>query len=74
MTTGYRIIQELVQLRMFKLIAKSDGITKQEAELLLQSIEAYLYAILGSQATSKQSIISNRASSLEVGKVFSLSR
>ena len=38
--------------------------------MLNQSIEAYLYAILGSQARTRQSIVSHRASSLETQKVF----
>ena len=48
----------------------SNGLTKKGTELLNQSIEAYLYSILGSQARTRQSIVSNRASSLEVQKVF----
>ena len=48
----------------------SDGLIKKEIELLNQSIEAYLYAILGSQARTRQSIVSNRASALETQKVF----
>ena len=38
--------------------------------MLNHSIEAYLYAILGSQARTRQSIVSNRASALETQKVF----
>ena len=38
--------------------------------MLNQSIEAYLYAILGSQARTRQSIVSGRASALETQKVF----
>ena len=48
----------------------SDGLTKNGTELLNQSIEAYLYAILGAQARTRQSIVSNRASALETQKVF----
>ena len=48
----------------------SNGLTKQGTELLNHSIEAYLYAILGSQARTRQSIVSNRASVLETQKVF----
>ena len=43
----------------------SNGLTKQGTELLNQSIEAYLYAILGSQAKTRQSIFGPRASALE---------
>lgn len=49
---------------------KSNEITKQGIELLSQSIEAYLYAVLGAQARSKQ--YNNRVSTLEVQKVFRL--
>ena len=48
----------------------SDGLTKGGSELLNQSIEAYLYAILGAQARMRQSIVSRRASALETQKVF----
>ena len=48
----------------------SNGLIKKGSELLNRSIEAYLYAILGSQARSRQSIVSNRASALETQKVF----
>ena len=48
----------------------SDGLTKKGTELLNASIEAYLYSILGAQARTRQSIVSNRASSLETQKVF----
>ena len=48
----------------------SNGLIKKGTELLNQSIEAYLYAILGCQATTRQSIVSNRASALETQKVF----
>ena len=48
----------------------SNGLIKKGTELLNQSIEAYLYAILGSQARSRQSIVSSRASALETQKVF----
>ena len=43
----------------------SNGLIKKGTELLNQSIEAYLYAILGCQARTRQSIVSNRASALE---------
>ena len=48
----------------------SDGLTKNGAELLNQSIEAYIYSILGAQARTKQSIYGSRASALETQKVF----
>ena len=48
----------------------SDGLIKQGTELLNESIEAYLYAILGAQARTRQSIVSNKASALETQKVF----
>lgn len=47
----------------------SSGITKQGTELINQSIEAY-FCILGAHIRSKQAILSNRASSLEIQKVF----
>ena len=48
----------------------SNGLTKNGTELLNQSIESYLYSILGSQARTRQSIVSNRTSALETQKVF----
>ena len=48
----------------------SNGLTKKGTELLNQSIESYLYAILGAQARTRQSILSLRASALETQKVF----
>ena len=44
---------------------KSDGLTTQGTELLNQSIEAYIYSVLGAQARTKQSIYGSRASTLE---------
>ena len=38
--------------------------------LLNQSIEAYIYAILGSQSKTRQSIVGNRGSALETQVVF----
>ena len=49
---------------------KSDGLTTQGTELLNQSIEAYIYSVLGAQARTKQSIYGSRASALETQKVF----
>ena len=48
----------------------SNGITKKGTELINQSIESYLYCILGAQSRAKQPIISNRASALEVQSIF----
>ena len=48
----------------------SDGLTKNGAELLNQSIEAYIYSVLGAQARTKQNIYGYRASALETQKVF----
>ena len=47
---------------------KSNGFTKIGLQYLNQSIEAFVYSILGSQAKTKQSIFSNRASALETQK------
>ena len=38
--------------------------------MLNQSIEAYIYAILGSQSKTRQSIVGNRGSALETQVVF----
>lgn len=48
----------------------SDGLTRNGLLLLNQSIEAYVYSILGEQAKTKQSISGSRASALETQKVF----
>ena len=44
---------------------KSDGFRTQETELLNQSIESYIYSVLGAQARTKQSVYGSRASALE---------
>ena len=49
---------------------KSNGFTKIGIQYLNQSIEAFIYSILGSQARTKQSIFSNRASALETQQEF----
>ena len=49
---------------------KSNGFTKIGIQYLNQSIEAFVYSILGSQAKTKQSIFSNRGSALETQKEF----
>ena len=49
---------------------KSDWLTSQGTELLNQSIESYIYSVLGAQAKTKQSIYGPRASSLETQNVF----
>ena len=50
--------------------ARSNGFTKAGTELLNQSIEVYIYCILGAQARTKQSIHGLRASLPETQKVF----
>ena len=52
------------------ILKKSNGITKDGLILLNQSIEAYIYAILGSQSKTRQSIVGNRGSALETQVVF----
>ena len=49
---------------------KSDGFTKIGIQYLNHCIEAFIYSILGSQARTKQSIFSDRASALEMQKEF----
>ena len=49
---------------------KSDGLTTQGTELLNQSIESYIYSVIGAQARTKQSIYGPRASALDTQKVF----
>ena len=49
---------------------KSNDFTKIGLQYLNQSIESFVYSILGSQARTKQSIFSNRASALETQKEF----
>ena len=54
-----------------KFIAKkSDGIMSTGLILLNHSIEAYIYAILGSQSQTRQSIVGNCGSALETQVVF----
>ena len=49
---------------------KSDGLAVNGTELLNESIEAYIYSVLGAEAKTRQSIYDNRASALETQKVF----
>ena len=49
---------------------KSDGLTIQGTELLNQSIESYIYSVLGAQASMKQSIYGPRSFALEKENVF----
>ena len=48
----------------------SNGFTKIGIQYLNESIEAFLYSILGAQARTKQSVISNRASAIETQQEF----
>ena len=48
----------------------SNGLFINGTELLNQSIEAYIYSVLGAQARIKQSILGTRASALETQEVF----
>ena len=48
----------------------SNGLTIQGTELLNQSIEAYIYSVLGAQARTKQSIYGTKASASETQEVF----
>ena len=49
---------------------KSNGLTKIGIQYINESIEAFIYSILRSQARTKQSIYSNRASALETQQEF----
>ena len=49
---------------------KSNGFTKIGIQYINMSIETFIYSILGSQARTKQSIYSNRASALETQQEF----
>ena len=48
----------------------SNGLVEKGTELINNSIEAYIYSILGAQARTRQSIVSGRASALETQKLF----
>ena len=48
----------------------SNGLTIKGTELLNQSIEAYIYGVLGAQARTKQSIYGFKSSALETQEVF----
>ena len=64
-----RIVDQTGDFKKF-ILKKSNGITKEGLILLNQSIEAYIYAILGSQSKTRQSIVGNRGSALETQVVF----
>ena len=49
---------------------KSSGLTKLGIQYLNESIEAFIYSILGAHARTKQSIYSTRASALEAQQEF----
>ena len=48
----------------------SNGLTKIGIQYINESIEAFIYSLLGSQARTKQSIYSNRGSALETQQEF----
>ncbi len=48
----------------------TDGLTKIGQKLLQQSIESYVYAVLGAQAKTRWSIVGEGAKSLETQEVF----
>ena len=48
----------------------TDGLTKIGQKLLQQSIESYVYAVLGAQAKTRWSIVEERAKSLQTQEVF----
>ena len=52
------------------ILKQSNGITSTGLILLNQSLEAYIYAILGSQSKTRQNIVGFRASALETQIVF----
>ena len=54
-----------------KLIATTtDGLTKIGQKLLQQSVESYVYAVLGAQAKTRWSIVGEGAKSLQTQEVF----
>ena len=48
----------------------SDGFTKIGLQYLNQSMEAYVYCVLGAQANSRVSIVNHGGGSLEAKQVF----
>ncbi len=48
----------------------TDGLTKIGKKLLQQSIESYVYAVLGAQAKTRWSIVGEGAKSLQTQEVF----
>jgi hypothetical protein len=70
--------KDLLELRLFvgkddyrRFIAdKSDGFTQTGIHLLNQSIEAYVFAVLGSQANKRISIVGKLGGSLEPQEKF----
>ena len=55
--------------KMF-IVTTTDGLTKIGQKLLQQSIESYVYAVLGTQAKTRWSIIGEGAKSLQTQEVF----
>ena len=69
MKKGAQTIKSLDDYKLF-IAEKSDGLTKTGQLLFQQSVESYVYCVLGAQASTRWSIVSQGARSLQTQEVF----
>ena len=69
MKKGAQTIKSLEDYKIF-IATKSDGLTKTGRLLFQQSVESYVYCVLGAQANTRWSIVGRGALSLQTQEVF----
>ena len=69
MKKGAQTIKSLDDYKIF-IATKSDGLTKTGQLLFQQSVESYVYCVLGAQANTRWSIVGRGALSIQTQEVF----
>ena len=69
MKKGAQTIKSLDDYKLF-IATKSDGLTKTGQLLFQQSVESYVYCVLGAQANTRWAIVGQGARSLQTQEVF----
>ena len=69
MKKGAQTIKSLDDYKLF-IAKKSDGLTKTGQLLFQQSVESYVYCVLGAQANTRWAIVGQGARSLQTQEVF----
>ena len=69
MKRGAQTIRSLEDYKLF-VATKSNGLTKTGQLLFQQSVESYVYCVLGAQANTRWSIVGKGAMSLQTQEVF----